>query len=714
MQYLDVALAIAAFLGLCIFFNRRCGVAGARTPLLTACVILLWLTVWGVAGVLRLGGWLLYILAAALGIFALLPAGWLPAKLRPGTQRPPLLFDFGFTLFFAMTLAVTVLFAIRQPLFAEWDEMSFWGTACKLVKLNDALYTTATVGWDWIGAQQPGGIVTSYFFQFFGQFAPWKCFVGYDVLLFAAYAAVLSAMTGEGEMHGRAASWLRYPLGVAGGMLCALTPFLLVEYCRILDVTNTYMSTYGDIPAGVLAGGAAAWYYAARCGQAAPSAFHPAARPRVFTKELFFFFPVLAGCSLIKENVFPVALVAAGLAAADTLFCGAPARADSRQRGKWYLRLAFAGLALATPVAAYLFWSGHIASVVSQRVTDGQVGATNLSTVQVVILGFRQLLIPAERTPLFISVTQDMCNAFVTTRMSLLGSICQRVFERVLGPESLPAKLTGTGVWITLTVWGIFALAAVFCRDRQQRARTVWAAVLSSMGFVAYYWVIILSYTFIFKPSQAAALSDYNRYICPYYLFWFILALVHLVAAARRDKPKGLLTGVALVAAALGLFVTAWMIRPQVSVLDYPEAFFAEQRRYEEKARDLTDQVLAEGQPGKIFFVSTDDNGLKYFNYCYQLLPLQMDYSFGGGPIGSAENDNGSIYYHAYSCQELAEYLQARACDYVFIETMDAVFADEYASLFTDELAAGMAGSQLYVRVQDADALQYAPVGGDA
>ncbi len=723
MQYLDVVLALAAFLGLCVFFNRRCGVAGARTPLLTGCVILLWLTVFGIVGLLRLGGWLLYLTAAALGIWALIPPRrWRFQRLDeadgptvimhavPAAKVPPL-FDFGFTAFLIMTLAVTVLFAVRKPVFLEWDEMSFWGTACKLLKLNDGLYTTASVGWDWVGAQQPGAIVTTYFFQFFGQFAPWKCFVAYDVLLFGAYAAVLSAVTGEGD--DKHASWVRYPLGVAGALLCVLSPYLLTEYCRILDVTATYMSTYGDIPAGVLAGGAAAWYFAARSGQALPSVFDKNIRPRVFSRELWLVFPVFAGCSLIKENVFPVVLVAAGLAAADTLFCGAPARQGIRERGAVWQRFAFAGMALAVPVAAYLMWNGHIADVVSQRVTEGQVGETNLSTVQVVLLGFRQLLSPAERTPVFISVTQDMCSAFVTTRLTLLGSVCAAVFKRIFGAESFLAVLPGTGAWVVLTVLALFAVAAVLCRDRQQRARTLWAAGLSTLGFVGYYWVLILSYAFIFKPWQTEGLSDYNRYVTPYYLFWFMLALVHLLAAARKDRTKGLLTGVALAAAVLSLAVTAWMIRPQMTALDFPASTFNEQKQFEKNAVRLTELVQTEPRDGKVFFVSTDDNGGKYFTYCYQLLPLQMDYSFGGGPIGSPKDDDGSMYYHAYTCQELQAYLLEKDCDYIFIETMDAAFSSEYATLFTDGLAGVENGVILYARTSD-QPLQYAPVGGEA
>ena len=76
MQYLDVGLAMLAFFGLCVFFNRRCGVAGGRTPLLSCSVLILWLMLFGTAGALRLGGWLLYAGGFGLGVLAFaLPDG---------------------------------------------------------------------------------------------------------------------------------------------------------------------------------------------------------------------------------------------------------------------------------------------------------------------------------------------------------------------------------------------------------------------------------------------------------------------------------------------------------------------------------------------------------------------------------------------------------------------------------------------------------------
>lgn len=695
MQYLDVGLAMLAFFGLCAFFNRRCGVAGGRTPLLTTAVLILWLMLFGVAGALHVGGWLLYLVGYALGVLAFTDVHkrCRTAERTPVKNSAPPLFDPGFAFFWAVSLTMAVLFAVRRPMFLEWDEMSFWGTACKLVSINDELYTTAEIGWDWIGAQHPGAILMSYFFQFFGEFAPWKTFVGYNVLLFAAFAAVVSAVTDDGERAG--AAWRRYTLALPAALVCVLTPYLLTHIGRILSPTTVYMCAYGDVPAGIAAGGAAAWYYAARrSGRCADG--------RVLSRGMWGVFPVLAAMGLIKENAFPVLLVAAGTAAADALFC----ETDK----KLWRRFGFAAAALAAPVAAYLCWSRHIGAVVALRESAGEVGATNLTTAQVIVLGLKQTLSPAQRDPLFAQVIADMLQAFTKTKVSLVGAYTDSLLINLLGENNPVSPYLGTGVCTVVLILLLFVLAAVLCADRVQRRRTLWAAVLSTAGFAAYYWVLMLSYAFIFKAHQAAQLENYTRYVATYYLFWFLLAVVHLVCAARADRPRHSLTGCALLLAAACLLTVSQMIPAQMSVLAYPERIQQTQRSYEQKAQALSEQIADVGAQGSIFYVNTRDIGNGYFNYCHHLLPLQMDYSFGGGPIGHPENDDGSMYYHAYTRAELEDYLQERGIVYVFVQHADEVFLDEYAPLFADGLAAAQEGlTQLYVRLPGEESVVFAP-----
>ena len=69
---------------------------------------------------------------------------------------------------------------------------------------------------------------------------------------------------------------------------------------------------------------------------------------------------------------------------------------------------------------------------------------------------------------------------------------------------------------------------AWLCGNDSQRCKVAWFSVLSSLGFVAFYVFNIFTYVYIFKEAEASTLSNYNRYIYPYYIGWMLAALVLL------------------------------------------------------------------------------------------------------------------------------------------------------------------------------------------
>ena len=91
--------------------------------------------------------------------------------------------------FLVASVAVIAVFAVRQPLFMEWDEFSFWGIAPKVVKSTGQLYTFQPQGLR-VTSYVPGLVMLDEAFQFLGtSFAPWKVFAAYDILMFAIFAA---------------------------------------------------------------------------------------------------------------------------------------------------------------------------------------------------------------------------------------------------------------------------------------------------------------------------------------------------------------------------------------------------------------------------------------------------------------------------------------------------------------------------------------------
>lgn len=688
---MDIVLSLCALALLCAFLTLRCRLPGALAPLTALGCISLWLTLAGMAGLLLPAAWLLLALSAALGVWAL-------AGQKGGKALLARLFTPGAALFWTLTVSFAVYFAIRQPLFSDFDEFSFWGPAAKLTCLDHSLYTTGEIGWAWQATQTPGLIVLSYFVQFLGRFAPWKVYLAYDMLLFACFAAVLGGL-----------EWKRYALAVPLAVACWLSPWFFTVYNRTIEPCGVYMTSYGDIPSGIVFGGALALWLALRENG-----------PR------WPMLPVLVLAGSIKSNTFVLALLAAGLAAADWLFF-APRGAEqtlrqaepqppAQKRRALAGRAGFSAALFAAPMAFYLAWGRYIAGLVQKNAEAGGMGETSPGTVSVAVSGLKMLLgLPVgeyyeARRGQFFSALAAMQKAFVSGRLSMLG-VGEDFLCRFGAPRWL-AEAMGSGVMVALLVLLILA-AAFFAAGRGQlRRRIGLLTVLSCAGFAAYNLMLALSYGFIFRPEQAAGLVDYNRYIDSFYLGWFLLALAALSLAlkSRACPPARSLAGQGALAllALLMMLRVEQMVLPQFSVLGFSDAAFADQRIQQARA----DAVAAAAEPGsRIFLVSQGDDGLEWFEYSYDLLPLVLDYSGdqeqggGGGTFGlpglrpPEEDSRRWYYYHAYTAQEWEKTVRQSGCRYIFVDKLDEIFTESYAALFEDGLAAAAEGRTLLYEV---------------
>ena len=149
MELLCVFASMAALFLFCAFLTLRCGLHSALAPLTALSAAVLWLTLWGMAGPLLAGAWILFAAFAALGIWALWPCkGARPAYAKLASP--------GAILFWGMTAAFAVYFFLRQPMATGFDELNLWATAVKVTKVDNSLYSTATLGTPWAVTQNPG------------------------------------------------------------------------------------------------------------------------------------------------------------------------------------------------------------------------------------------------------------------------------------------------------------------------------------------------------------------------------------------------------------------------------------------------------------------------------------------------------------------------------------------------------------------------------
>ncbi|NLW78023.1 MAG: hypothetical protein GXY32_01245 [Ruminococcaceae bacterium] len=667
MQIADVFISFLSVCALGTFLVLKCRIPAGFAPLVAMCAVPLWFALFGMVGLLGLGSWLWYLLCAGLLALALL---WrrkqnnYRALLSPGS------------LFFVLAALATLIFlAIRQPIISQWDEFSLWGTIVKLMKGSGELYTTAEMGWAWPATQLPTLPTIGYFTQVLGDYAAWKIYAGYALLTLAVVAALMGQL-----------SFKQYkivvPLGVAG----LLVPwFFSVGAARIFYVKPIWLNSYADIPAGMLFGGVLLLYLGLR-----------EAKGPLWPVGL-----ALAALSMTKENTFLFALVLVLFIACDLLLFGdkpsesnVPAKGGtlrqqlSQQRLPGKLGRCFIFLLLA--LLPYLIWNQYIGWVVAQRQASGLSVQASEPLLQVLLNCMAMLLGFQPRTEQFQLALDNMLEAFVSPGQKI--------------------TMAGTGLMTVCLILILFALAALLTADKQLRKRTFVAMGVSTLGFAGYYLELIFSYGRVFSAEQAASLESYSRYLSSYYTGWFLIALIFLGMAARKERPYGIASCGVLALAGTMLVLCNTLLPMQYNDIGYPDAHYRELRA--EQA--VADTVLEQLEPGdRLFFVSQrDDFGEKWFHYSYYMLPAILDFSGvpdkeggiggGGGTFGLPGQGGGIPSYHAYTPEELLAYITGNGCDYIFFENLDKAFIRAYKTLFSDGLAAAKRGDTMLYRVETA------------
>lgn len=639
----DAFLSFLALVLLSVFFASLRGVSSGAAPLLALSSVMVLFTLAGIAGGLVPFGWVFYGACFLLGAFAL----WRGGRALLLKMASP-----GFMLFLSAGLVLLVYFGLRQPVYSQWDEFVFWGMAPKLIKLHGRLYTPLDVGFFWTPSERPGLPLLGWFVQFFGSaFAPWKVYWAYG-LLAAATAAALTIPFGRRHWE------VALPVGLAG----LLVPFFFMVPYNTVRLAPVYLSAYADLPGGLLFGATLALYFSA-CRSKEGGRWQ-AALP-------------LCALALVKENILPVALVAAGIMATDSVFFGLGKCRPKWQGKGWQAALRLgAGLGyFALPLVLHRLWGGYVGRV--HQLNPYMHGNMSNEPVSVsVVRAFKELFGLAPKSDTLIKAMGEMGDSF---------------FGRVRTGEAVVAgayrvSMAGTALVTLLLVAVVWVVAVALAKDGHGRRVTALAGFLMLGGFAAYHFMLLVNYAFISHTRFDEGIADYGRYILTYFVGLFMLGLFFAAKGATdRGEIRPLAArGVALVLAVFMVARFSVLVRPGYSVLDYPANVFDSQRTSEAEAR----RVAAAVQPGsRLFFVSQGGDGGEYFQWHYHLLPLTLMYSITGGgtfappPAGqealdTPQNDLG------VSLDEMRGYLADNDCQYILILRLDEGFAQSYSVLF--------------------------------
>lgn len=467
----------------------------------------------------------------------------------------------GVILFIAASLLMLAFLAHRQPLMSEWDEFSFWGISKHLMKIHDQLYTFYKSSM--IGNSTPPTLGTlAYFFQrFVPQFTEWICFFGYDVMFFACFSALTAAFDRK--------SWNSAFIVFLFGFF---SPYIFEIYTKIIYLEPTYITTYADVPLGIVTAGAMAVYFFATDNN---------------SRDIMPVLPVLMLLTLIKDMGFALSCIVLFIAFFD-MWVGKKEFSFFKIKGFFGKCFAAAAM-LATAAGSFMGWSLHMVKVMNRNPFE-LGGVTNMGQVEMLITGVKELLI-GPQSDKFVFVKDRMIGAFFTVKISMLGS----------------------GVVIFALVTVLFAIAVIF-GDANGRKRSIMMYLTSIVGFIGYYVFHLFLYVYIFKDRVSYTLGSYNRYIYPYYMAWLSFAIMAVCLAARDGKKffaKGTLFGFTGI---VFLIFTVYAGYDNLFI-ECNDRSFATRLDIKEKVEYIQDAI---GEDDVIFLHCGGDNGERWFIYTHE------------------------------------------------------------------------------------------------
>lgn len=531
---------------------------------------------------------------------------------------------------------IIVLFSFRKPLYVNWDEFSFWGTSVKLVTVNDQMYTTAQIGWGWTATQKPSLIMNGYLYEFFGNYQEWRAIAGMDVLIFSTLSAVISFFDKK--------QWHK---SVAFILFLFIMPFAFSLYGPIITPSSVYMSVLSDIPIGLMFGAVFAVYYRLKD-----------------TKNSWWCVCIcLAMLTFAKDTALTLSLICAAIICFDILFI--QKEHDFYRLKGFKGKTANSALIFLTPVVFFLLWIVYSQVGLDMDISSDLGGSQQVGMVGMVVSGIMQLF-GVNPTEKFTVVMGKMYSAYFNVNLTVLGSC-----------------------FVLTVIVSALVFAAFLCfEDKRDKARCVSFGILSLLGFIAYYIFIGFCYVFVFEDVEAYVLMSYERYMYTYFLGWFSGAVCLMAMAVSRKIQKfyGICRFLIYSLCLLMSVRLSGILTKGYTFLDFDSGLFAQRNLQAEKCLVIQDYV--ENVNDKIFFIGQGDDGNRWFSYSNQLIPYQLDYSYGGGTFCLPEDDipQDSLYYIKVTPEQLLEYIDENGCKYVFVEKSDEYLVNGFGHLFSDNL----------------------------
>lgn len=605
----------------------------------------------GSVAVLYIGGILNLLLPVAVGLFAgilillaiVVKKGRAKGLSFAAVLKPKEYFGPFVLLNHFSCIVFAVIFSVSDPLFYYWDELAFWGTSAKAVKVFDRLYSVWPTPLH--NHLPPANALLSYFFSFFAaEFRPYLLLLSYAFLFFAVFAVAA-------ELAYRKSDSL--PFAAATYILLLLSPFMCVTHQEGINY-QTLLYAYGtamvDFNIAVVFLSVVVLYLRdpAKMWYLLPCVF------LVNMKNTGVFFALLAMCVILCFTLFD-----------------APAKKRVRETIKK------GAILLAVIAVSYGSWFVHLDAfepkseqqIVLQDPAYLQQQAEDVRPDTALSQSALSILVPSLRSENYRFVMSEMRRAFLQEKSNLF-----------LPDRYFVAVLTAAGILISM----------LFPKGKQLRA----LCVSSGLAVGCYIYCAAISYFISYYPE---GLIEYPRYMSSYYFLWGYTILLLAVSSEKGRRAKQ----AAFCAVSLAALLLIGKTGLDYTAINAPDTPYLAYRESEQRLQPVRDILKKDD---RVYLVLPDLSTWGYIEDRYHLMPAICNQDTDGIGVDftisfreALDADSDRQYYNIASPQQYAQ-LMRKHFDYVYVVDPDEEFRESYSHLFSD----GMTKDTLY-QVTDKD-----------
>jgi hypothetical protein len=714
---MDFFLSLISILFISLLLHARFKLNAASSMLVSISSITLVLCFFGMIDLLYFGTLSVYIFALLCPIYLLAVKKINPKSVISEFITPGVVF------FVFFSLLLYYLLMTKNAAFRVWDEFSFWGTAAKIVKQNNRLYTLFKSSIK-NNSYAPALPLFSYYLQFFSKtFSEYKVYLSYGISIAATMSVLFSNL-----------SWKNF---ISTTILSLFGLVSLYSLRLGMEGMPVYATSYADMQIGVIfAGAVLVWFFS---GESLEVRF-------------FSMIPVLGMLVYIKDIGLVLAMIAIGAVAIEILLSEDMAKLTGT--GTFYKILYDYSLPLS--ILILILISTFFINSIYLRLF---ILIPLLMSVFLFLRNKKGLSIPRSKLvfkiifPLVLSLFVISIYFLWNTHFSLTNQISREpkvyeytIFQIISGKDAyfnevlrifrenfslvqvvhLGPLSTSFILFLLLPI-----LSGLITFKRKSFLKFTLLSVVFAAGFIVYYLFLAYLYTTQFYHYDNFWLPSFPRYVMTYFAGWMIISFGLLFRAAEKTKSKNkrgffekiklnkntLFAGAITLSYVFSIFFYAKNSPNYV----HPDQYLLTSNKVrvsmDQNRQNITyrtsryiDYLLPSD---RIYFLCMESDGGEWFIANYEFMPAFTVDTLGKGNFVPPGTDYDKVYSYDVEAtvESFSEYLRNNEVNLLFVYQVNAYFLEEFSDMFEDGLNDYYDGSRKFYHVtDDGEKLSFSPI----